>query len=236
MYSPAPSGLAALQFLWNHYQDRFQFAPQDSLFFEDEFFFCLLGGYSISYELNKSAFSILKLKRFFAVELPWEDEGRISKQISAELQKPQFLPKKSNGDYRSYRFPNRKASIIASAGHWLKHTCEFNLRDLLENSTNPTDKRKLLLECPGFGLKSASWLLRNIGMGDNLAIIDIHILKALQEFKIIPDQFNVDSDYLEIEKIYCSVCDQIGAKPQILDLIIWSWDRGDYNYGKTNII
>ena len=39
-------------------------------------------------------------------------------------------------------------------------------------------RRRLLSECPGVGFKTASWVLRNLGLGDELAIIDIHVLPA----------------------------------------------------------
>jgi thermostable 8-oxoguanine DNA glycosylase len=202
----------------------------------DEFFFCLLGGFSIPFELNKSAFSILKEKGYFDSQLPWEEEGKISQELSKELRTPQFLPRRLDGGLRSYRFPNKKALIIASAGRWLKNGCAFKLSCLFEGNDDSKGKRNVLLQCPGFGYKSASWFLRNIGMGDNLAILDVHIFNTLQEFRIIPVELDISSDYLEIEDIYCCVCDQIGADPQIMDLIVWSWKRGDYVNGEQNVL
>jgi N-glycosylase/DNA lyase len=226
MFTPSASGLSAMHFLWSHYQGKCSFSPTSSEEWLDEFFFCLLGGYSISFELNKSAFVVLKEKGYFNTQLLWEKELEITAAISSELQTPQFCPRLLNGDFRTYRFPKKKASIIAKAGHWLQEICDFDLEKLLESNADSKQNRDILLACPGLGYKSASWFLRNIGMGSSLAILDIHVYRTLQEFRIIPEGLDISSNYLEIEDIYCHACDLIGAQADIMDLIIWTWSRG----------
>lgn len=226
MFTPTASGLSAMDFLWSRYQGKYSISAKSQNWL-DEFFFCLLGGYSIPYELNKSAYLVLKEKGCFNTDLPWERESEMGQLIANELCKPQFSPLLSNGQKRRYRFPNKKATIIAQAGHWLKMTCNFELDTLLDGCETPKNKRTVLLQCPGLGYKSASWLLRNIGMGSNLAILDVHVYRTLREFRIIPDELNIPADYLEIEKMYCHACHSIGADTELMDLIIWSWARGD---------
>lgn len=224
MVYPTAQGVWGLRFLWDHFSERQVFAAAHRTTWVDQFFFCLLGGYSIPYELNKSAFNVLKNKGCFRPDLEWENSELIMNSLVKELATPQFAPLKKNGEFRSYRFPNSKANVICQAGNWLKASCDFNIEQLIEK--DPRRSRDKFLRCPGIGYKTASWFLRNIGFGQNLAILDVHICRTLKEFQIIPSNLNVPSDYLLIEKIYCETCVEIGARADSLDLILWEWARG----------
>ncbi|MEN6511386.1 MAG: hypothetical protein ABFD00_06080 [Chloroherpetonaceae bacterium] len=214
-----------MKFLWNQYQSSLNFSPVAKEKWIDEFFFCLLGGYGVKYELNKSAFLILKEKGYFNKENDWEDILGISQGITNELLKKQFTLDYSKGKLRAYRFPYSKGDIIAKAGNWLKVMCNFHLDELFLKESNSKQNRLCLISCPGFGLKSASWLLRNIGMGNDLAILDIHVYRTLQELRLIPEEFFIPKNYLEIEDSYCNICRIINAKTEAMDLIIWTWAR-----------
>jgi len=67
----------------------------------------------------------------------------------------------------------------------------------------------------GFGMKTSSHFLRNLG-NMNLAIIDTHILKYLNEK--LP---NNKKDYLRIEKNFRRKAKKEGLTPAELDGIIW---------------
>lgn len=224
MIDPSAPGVWGLRFLWNHYRDKQEFSPAAQTTWLDQFFFCLLGGYSIPFELNESAFHVLKAKGFFKPVLDWESTDQLTHQLVKELSSPQFSPKRKNGDYRTYRFPQTKARVIVQAGKWLKTSCNFNINQLLVD--DPRISREIFLECPGVGYKTASWFLRNIGFGTNLAILDVHICRTLKDFQIIPLKLDVPTDYLEIEEIFCETCAEIGAKVDSMDLILWEWARG----------
>lgn len=225
MFYPARSGLKAMQFLWDHYQGSYSFSPTAREEWLDEFFFCLLGGYSVTFELNKSTFQILKEKGYFSPNNDWEDEVETSRIIASELCKKQFSPNLKNGKCRAYRFPYSKSSILAKAGNWLRMSCNFHLEELFINESRSRENRLSLLMCPGFGYKSASWFLRNIGMGNDLAILDVHVYRTLKDFRLIPEQLIIPNNYMEIEENYCQACNLIGAKTETMDLIIWTWAR-----------
>ena len=87
-------------------------------------------------------------------------------------------------------------------------------------------RRRFLSECPGVGYKTASWLLRNLGLGDELAIIDIHVLRALVGAKRIPDGIQMPKDYDVAEEAFLAWCDELGAPPAGFDLFVWHWQRG----------
>ena len=93
------------------------------------------------------------------------------------------------------------------------------------------DRRKILLGCPGLGLKSASWLLRNLGMGDGLAILDVHLVRALQDAKRIADEIRLPRDYYAVEDAFLDWCHELDAPSDAFDLFIWEWQRGTLRSG-----
>jgi N-glycosylase/DNA lyase len=222
--TPAAHGVTALRFLWEDHKDNvnIQFLPKKDWL--DEFFFCLLGGFGITYELNISAFNLLKSKGYFSSDRFLGGPQKLEDEIAKELSKSQFTPLRSNGSFRQYRFPRNKAHTIVLAGKWLQENCDFQIEKLF--GSNSFENREILLSCPGLGYKTASWFLRNIGKGENLIILDVHVHRILKEFQIIPDFYSPNKHYLEIENLYNSVCNIIGAKTDIMDLIIWTWERG----------
>jgi len=71
-----------------------------------------------------------------------------------------------------------------------------------KNFKNPEKIRVWLVKnIKGFGYKEASHFLRNIGLGENIAILDRHILKNLKRFKVIKEvPISISPrKYLEIE-------------------------------------
>jgi len=224
---PAPYALTCLEFLWDRYHDNVAFPhlPDNQLL--DHFYFCLLGGFGISYELNLSAYTVLKSKGYLQLDFLSSASSRFLEAVVEELSKPQFLPLTSTGNRRKYRYPRAKARTLVRASHWLLHSCGFQLKVFLEG--DPLESRDRLITCPGMGYKTASWFLRNIGHGDRLAIIDIHVYRALRSLGVIPNHLSTNKDYLKIEQLFLEACDQIGAVPSQMDLILWLWERGSQN-------
>ncbi|MDI6861685.1 MAG: DNA lyase, partial [Caldisericia bacterium] len=75
----------------------------------------------------------------------------------------------------------------------------------------------------GIGLKEASHFLRNVGLGDNFAILDRHILKNLKEIGIIdkiPKNLSKKM-YKEIEEKMRRFSDEIKLNMKYLDFILW---------------
>jgi len=81
----------------------------------------------------------------------------------------------------------------------------------------------------GLGYKEASHFLRNIGLGENLAILDRHILKNLVKLGIIRavPKSMTRKRYLEIEKLM-KECSKKECIPMAeLDLLFWSAETGE---------
>jgi thermostable 8-oxoguanine DNA glycosylase len=133
-----------------------------------ELLFCLLGGFGVSYEQNRSAAAVLETFSPFDSTL---SDTQLRRALTAELTRPQFEPRRSDGNLRRYRYPVRKAELIVEARGWLRERA-----DLLARLTELPDgaaRREVLCGCPGVGPKTASWLLRNIGLGADVAIVDV---------------------------------------------------------------
>ncbi len=107
------------------------------------------------------------------------------------------------------------------------------LKKILEENGLPNDPLKarefLLKEINGYGLKESSHFLRNIGFGENVAILDRHILKNLKKFNIIKEIPKTISkkNYLEIEEKMRLFCKKNKIDFAELDLIFWSNETGE---------
>ena len=80
----------------------------------------------------------------------------------------------------------------------------------------------------GLGMKEASHFLRNIGLGGELAILDRHVLRNLEEFGVIDEAPEVLSKktYLEIERRMRCFSREIGIPMEELDLLLWAKETG----------
>ena len=188
---------------------------------EDELLFCLLGGFGITYEHGRSASVAIRQLRPFSSE--WEDE-HLFETIQSTLMRPQFEPCRRDGSFRRYRFPKQKASVVVKARQWVRS--QHPLDERLLQLSSAKDRRSFLSGCPGMGFKSASWLLRNIGLGRDLAIIDVHVFRALLNAKRIPDDIRIPKDYEVAEEAFLAWCDELEAPSAAFDLFVWHWQRG----------
>ena len=188
---------------------------------ENELLFCLMGGFSVTYEHGRSAAEVICRLRPFSEE--WEDEDLFN-AISTALMQPQFGPAKADGTPRRFRFPLQKASTIVKARNWLHSNGPIQER--LVESGSDKERRRFLSDCPGIGLKTASWLLRNLGMGAELATIDVHVLRALAEAARIPKNVQMPRDYELVEEAFLEWCNELNASPAAFDLFLWHWQRG----------
>jgi N-glycosylase/DNA lyase len=142
--------------------------------------------------------------------------------VQSELEAAQFDPPRQDGSPRRYRYPRRKAHLIAQAAGWaIEHR---PLSQALLALDVEAARRSLLCECPGVGLKTASWLLRNVGLAQALAVVDVHMLRALAAAGRITEA-RLPRDYEAIEQRFLAWCDELSAPPAAFDLMIWEWQR-----------
>jgi N-glycosylase/DNA lyase len=125
------------------------------------------------------------------------------------------------------RFNQRKAEYICLAREMFR---KKSIRSTLAGFSDPSDAREWLVEnVKGLGYKEASHFLRNIGWGEELAILDRHILKNLVLLGVIREVPNSLSKrvYLEIEKKMTAFSRQVGIPMGHLDLLLWYKEAGE---------
>jgi len=222
-----------LKAIWNIYGSSIDISYSEMITRNDrlidEFFFVVLGGYGISYEQNKSALEVLKKKGALEVIL-YKDKIRLSSTIEfliRELSLAQFEPRSKTGQLRKYRFMESKGKTLARAGNWLWGECKWDLIAKL-HSLNPQKTRDWLCKCPGIGLKSASWYLRNIGFNYDYAVFDVHVLKFLKQVGFdVPHLIN-NKSYIELEQTLRDTCNNINVSLGAMDYLIWLLGRNNY--------
>ncbi len=127
------------------------------------------------------------------------------------------------------RFKYRKASFIELARSRFYKDGRITIVSDLEVFKDPFETRNWLVrEVKGYGMKEASHFLRNIGLGEELAILDRHILKNLVKANVInevPSSLTKEK-YLKIEKAMISYSEHIGILPSHLDLMLWYKEAG----------
>lgn len=125
------------------------------------------------------------------------------------------------------RFSERKAEYICLARRMFSAR---SLRAILEGFSSPFTAREWLVQnVKGLGYKEASHFLRNIGLGEDLAILDRHILKNLKLLGVIDEVPSSLSKrtYLEIEKKMTAFSKRVGIPMGNLDLLLWYKEAGE---------
>jgi N-glycosylase/DNA lyase len=170
----------------------------------EEIVACLLGGYGMPSELGLLAFKRLR------------DEHLINPGIDfAQIQEALAIPlQMSNGIFKRYRFYNQKSKFIHN----------FLKRDDLAYIPvdNDLKLRSWLLTVEGIGLKTASWITRNWLQSQNVAILDIHILRAGRIAGFFR-HMDVGKHYFALEKDFIDFCAALDALPSDMDALIWSY-------------
>ncbi len=165
----------------------------------EELIFCLLTPQS---KAEKCWNAVLKLK----------NSGLLIKGKEEEILK------KLNG----IRFKYKKARYIVEARKKLP------ILEKILNSPPHEAREWLVKNIKGMGYKEASHFLRNIGKGEDFAILDRHILRNLKKFGIIdeiPKSLN-RRKYTEIEKKMKEFSEKIGIPLSHLDLLLWYKETG----------
>ncbi|MDP2405911.1 MAG: hypothetical protein U1D36_10300 [Hydrogenophaga sp.] len=163
---------------------------------------CLLGGYGIPSEVGLAAFR--RLRDSGALRAP-AGEAEIFELLSAPL---------DVGDRTvRYRFAAQKARYLSRA-----------LRLLADESAPAGSGRALrdwLTQLPGVGLKTASWIARNVMDADDVAILDIHIVRAGELGGFFDPSWTVTRHYLDLEARFLEFSHHLQVRPSELDSVIW---------------
>ena len=128
------------------------------------------------------------------------------------------------------RFRKRKAWYVIEARKTFASGGKIRMKDTIRNFSSPGEAREWLVKnVKGMGYKEASHFLRNIGMGEDFAILDRHILKNLKVLGIIDSipRSMTKKRYMKIEGRMRRFSREIGIPMSHLDLLFWSKETGE---------
>lgn len=171
----------------------------------EEVVVCLLGGYGMPSELGLAAFKRLKENSLITPGIAFH---KIVKALSRPFEM-------EDGTMKRYRFYNQKS----------KYVHRFLQRDDLDiiPADNDIFFRNWLLTVEGIGFKTASWITRNWLQSENVAILDIHILRAGKIAGFFDESDDVSKKYLDLESCYIDFCKALEVRPSNMDAIIWNY-------------
>ena len=172
---------------------------------EEEVAACLLGGYGMPAELALAAYRRLR------------NTGMLNRTPRAEeIEAALSQPFENQGQLRKYRFPRQKALYLSAS------------LQLLVGFSEPKDDRQFrdsLAELPGVGLKTASWVVRNLRPLSSVAVIDVHILRAGRHMGLFPDSWEPARNYRDLECTFVEFADALKVPAPALDSIMWDYMR-----------
>ena len=139
------------------------------------------------------------------------------------------------------RFRHKKAKYIVEARNFFSNNGQLSIKSALksvieaENAACEAESGRNFARdwfsrhILGFGYKEASHFLRNIGFGENLAILDRHILRNLMLLGVIEEIPHSLSKkrYLDIERRMRIFAGRIGVRMSHLDLVLWYKEVGE---------
>jgi N-glycosylase/DNA lyase len=163
---------------------------------------CLLGGHGIPATVGLAAYNALRERGAFA------GEAHSQETLETWLREPLAVGERKV----NYRFAAQKAKYLAAALPKLKGAPSF---------TSGKALRDWLTELPGIGPKTASWVARNWLDADDVAILDIHIMRLGQVVGLFPREFTVERHYLQLEDLFLQFSEALGVRASELDAVMW---------------
>lgn len=126
------------------------------------------------------------------------------------------------------RFPNNKAAYLVAARKRLTNGKGLDIKTRLDAKDPFKSRLWLVKNIKGLGYKEASHFLRNIGLGEDLAILDVHILRNLKRYKVIGKlpKTLTKTGYLDMEKRLRKFSERTKIPMGELDLLLWSHETG----------
>jgi len=163
---------------------------------------CLLGGHGITATVGLAAYEHLRGKGAFTGSV------HSQAQLEAWLREPLTV----NARQVNYRFASQKAKYLAAALPVSHRAPAFKEGKAL---------RDWLLQLAGIGPKTASWIARNWLDADDVAILDIHIMRIGQALGLFPRHYSVERHYFELEDLFLKFSGALGVRASELDAVMW---------------
>lgn len=181
---------------------------------------CILGS-QVRFEQAVVAAQQLKVSGLLSRPPDLRRIQRFEHAVARLLLKPLRM---KNGRRERYRFPFSRARWLRGAAVAI-YANGGSIRGLLKGSHCGQEARERLVNIvPGIGPKQASLFLRNVGYADDLAVLDVHVLRYMtwvQGSPIVRAQLQSLREYERLEGQFRSLADEMGFSVWHLDLAIW---------------
>jgi N-glycosylase/DNA lyase len=166
---------------------------------------CLLGGWGIPGDIGVTAFKRLQQEGLLGSQLDQE-------AIELALRQPFEVPGRSRPV--RYRFATQRSMRIVRAGAVLADA---------DPPAEPVALRDWLAEhVPGVGLKTASWIVRNLFEDAPVAVVDVHLRRAGLGAGFFDPGWRLPRDYNRFESAFLEVARHGEVVPGQLDHTVWS--------------
>jgi N-glycosylase/DNA lyase len=133
-------------------------------------------------------------------------------------------------ELNTVRFKNNKARNLIEAEMCFMGEGKASMSKRLEKFQNNHETRVwLAANLRGMGYKEASHFLRNIGLYEDIAILDRHVLRNLARFGIInavPEGLSAKR-YIYLEDEMRKLSQRIGLPLHHLDMVFWYRETGE---------
>lgn len=167
---------------------------------------CLLGGYGMPAEIGLAAYRRLR------------DRGILTAAASAaEIERHLAEPFIVAGKTVRYRFPRQKASYLEG--------CLAALPELHEEEMDDVGLREALVQMPGIGRKTASWIVRNRRNSSAVAVLDVHVLRAGQLLGLFGVNETPQHHYPSLEERFIDLASELDVPAWLLDAVMWQHMR-----------
>jgi thermostable 8-oxoguanine DNA glycosylase len=172
---------------------------------EEEVAACLLGGWGMPAELALAAYSRVRERGLLRA-------GTTASELEEALSEPFAI----QGRERKYRFLRQKSRYLSEC------------LEQLSGFIPPDDDiafRDRLDQLPGIGLKTASWVVRNLRPSSEVAILDIHIIRVGQHLRLFPNAWKPETHYRQLEERFIAFARAIDVSAATLDGLMWDHMR-----------
>jgi N-glycosylase/DNA lyase len=169
---------------------------------------CMLGGHGVPGDVGVAAFGVLRDAGLLDGARPF-DVARSRQLLSAPFTVP-GRPRPVRYRYHQQR-PARIAEALDGMNAWAAAV------DLLDDVA----LRDRLVQLPGIGPKTASWIVRNHRGSDRVAIIDVHVRRAGVAAGVFCANWQLPRDYALFESAFLSWAAVGGVSAAELDATVW---------------
>ena len=128
------------------------------------------------------------------------------------------------------RFKNNKSRYLVELRDLMTVDGKLQPKKILSDKGNTLEKREWIFKnIKGMGMKEANHVLRNLGFGDEIAILDRHILRNLVQLNIIDEipKSITEKKYYEIEEKMKEYSEYSEITMGELDLVLWYKEAGE---------